>query len=96
VPLSEELLTHEQALKILVGALELLRKPKQDKLGLQRLRVLVDAIKTYDSVLEKFGRWAEIDARLLEMDQRIAELQKGGGASGKTNSVVVVRSDFSG
>ena len=32
------LLTHEEALKILAGALELLRKPGQEKLELQRLR----------------------------------------------------------
>jgi len=76
VPLSNGLLTHEQALKILAGALELLRKPGQDKLELQRLRILVDAIQAYDSVLEKFERWAEIENRLLEMDKKIQELQK--------------------
>jgi len=70
------LLTHEEALKILAGALELLRKPGQDKLELQRLRILVDAIQAYDSVLEKFERWAEIENRILEMDKKIQELQK--------------------
>ena len=76
VTLSKNLLTHEEALKILVGALETLRKPGQNKLELQRLRILVDAVQTYDSVLEKFERWVEIEARLSEMDKRIAELQK--------------------
>ena len=70
------LLTHEEALKILAGALDLLRKPGQDKLGLQRLRILVDAVQAYDSVLEKFERWAEIENRLVEMDRKVAELQK--------------------
>jgi len=73
---SKDLLTHEQALKILAGALEALRKPGQDKLELQRLRILVDAVHTYDSVLEKFERWIEIESRLLEMDKKIKELQK--------------------
>ena len=72
---SKDLLTHEEALKILAGALEALRKAGQDKLQLQRLRVLVDAVQTYDSVLEKFERWMEIESRLLEMDKKIAELQ---------------------
>jgi len=73
---SKGLWTHEQALKILAGAVEALRKPGQDKLELQRLRVLVDALQTYDSVLEKFERWVEIEERLLEMDEKIKELAK--------------------
>ncbi len=74
---SIELLIHEEALKILAGALELLRTPGQDKLELQRLRILVNTIQTYDSVLEKFERWVEIESRILEMDRKIQELQKG-------------------
>ena len=76
VPVSRDLLTHEQALKILAGAIEALRKPDQDKLELQRLRVLVDAAQTYDSVLEKFEGWVEVEQRLSEMGKKIEELQK--------------------
>ena len=36
----------------------------------------MDAIHTYDSVLEKYERWAEIEQRLLEMDKKIAELKR--------------------
>jgi len=75
----KDLLTHEEALKLLAGAIESLQQPGQDKLELQRLRILVDAIQTYDSVLEKFERWVEIEARLLEMDEKIAELKKAKG-----------------
>lgn len=74
---TKDLLTHEEALKLLAGALNALREPGQDKLELQRLRILVDAIQAYDSVLEKFERWSEIESRLLEMDKKIAELRKG-------------------
>jgi len=81
VPLNKDLLTHEQALRILAGALEALRKPGQDRLELQRLRTLVDAIQTYDSVLEKFEKWVEIENRLLEMDKKIDELQKAQNVS---------------
>jgi len=73
---SKGLWTHEQALKILVGVLEALRQPGQDKLELQRLRILVEAVHTYDSVLEKFERWMEIQTRLLEMDKKTKELHK--------------------
>jgi len=73
---SKDILTHEEALKILAGAIEALRESGQDRLELQRLRILVDAVQTYDSVLEKFERWVEIEARLLEMDKKIVELQK--------------------
>ena len=69
-------MTHEEALKVLAGALDVLRKPGQDKIELQRLRILVDAVQAYDSVLEKFERWAEIENRLLEMDRKVTELQK--------------------
>ena len=60
VPLSPNLLTHEQALKTLAGSLQLLQQPGRDKLESQRLRVLVDALQTYDSVLEKSERWSDI------------------------------------
>lgn len=76
VPLSKNLLTHEQALKILVAALDLLKQPGLEKVELQRLRILVDAIQTYDSVLEKFERWTEFESRLLEMATKIKELEK--------------------
>jgi len=76
VALGKDLLTHEEALKALAPALALLRQPGQDRLELQRLRILVDAVQVYDSVLEKFERWAEIENRFLEMDKRIQELQR--------------------
>jgi len=74
--LPANILTHEQALKLLAGALTQLQQPGQDKLELQRLRILVDALQAYDSVLEKFERWSEIESRFAEMDRKIAELEK--------------------
>ena len=56
VSLLKDLLTHEEALKVLAGALELLWQPGQDMLELQRLRILVDALQTCDSVLEMRAR----------------------------------------
>jgi len=76
VPLSEDLLTHEKVLRVLVGAIEKAGESGLDKLEIMRLKVLVDAAKTYDSVLEKFEKWVEIESRLLEMDGKIGELEK--------------------
>ena len=73
---SRALLTHEETLKLLAGALAALREPGQDRLELQRLRILVNALQTYDSTLEKFERWVEIENRLLAMDKQIRELQQ--------------------
>ena len=73
---SKDLLTHEEALKELAGAVHDLKQKGLDKLELQRLRILVDALQRYDSVLEKFEKWVEIETRLLEMDKKIAELKK--------------------
>jgi len=42
---TEDLLTHEEALKLLAGALHALQVPGQDKLELQRLRILVNAFR---------------------------------------------------
>jgi len=70
------LLTHEETLKLLAGVLTALREPGQDRLELQRLRILVNALQTYDSTLEKFERWVEIENRLLAMDKQIRALQQ--------------------
>ena len=47
------------------------------------LKVLIDASTTYDSVLEKFEKWVNIENRLLEMSdtgsiyREMAEALKG-------------------
>ena len=70
------LLTHEETLRVLTGAIAKAQKPGLDKLEIMRLKVLIDAAKTYDSVLEKFERWVELEARLLAMGEKITELEK--------------------
>ena len=46
-----------------------------DKLEIMRLKVLIEAAKSYDFLL-KFERWVDIKNRLLEMDKKIQELEK--------------------
>ena len=74
--LPSEIVTHEQVLKVLAGAMNRASEPGLDKFEIMRLKVLIDASKTYDSVLEKFEKWIEIENRLLELDKKIAELYK--------------------
>jgi len=74
--LPSDIVTHEQVLRVLAGAMKKAAEPGLDKFEIMRLKVLVDAAKTYDSVLEKFERWVEIETRLLEVDKKISELQK--------------------
>jgi len=76
ITLGKDLFTHEKVLKVLVGAIEKAGEPGLDKLEIMRLKVLVDAAKTYDSVLEKFERWVEFEAQLSEMAEEIAEIKK--------------------
>jgi hypothetical protein len=49
------LLTHEHALRDLAGAVHDLKQRGLDKLELQRLRILVDALQAYDSVLDRIS-----------------------------------------
>ena len=52
VSFKEPLLTHEEVLQVLAGAIKKGGQPKLDKVEIMRLKVLIDAAKTYDSVLE--------------------------------------------
>jgi len=67
-------------LKILAGAIARLQQPDLEKREVMQLRVLADAAKTYGSLLEKFERWVEVEAKILEMEKRLNELQKAKAA----------------
>lgn len=74
--LPKGLLTHEEALKILSGALQKLTEKDLDRTELDRLATLVDAAKTYDGVLEKFEKWVDLEQRLLKVEKWIEENNK--------------------
>ena len=67
--LPSDIVTREQILKVLAGGLKKASEPGLDKLEMMCLKVLIDASKTYDSVLEKFEKWVDIENRLLELDE---------------------------
>jgi len=74
-----DIMNHEEVLKILAGAIARLQQPDLEKREVMQLRVLADAAKTYDSLLEKFERWVEVEAKILEMEKRLNEVQKAFG-----------------
>lgn len=61
---SVDILTHEQVLKILAGALEKGKEAGLDGLEINRLNALANPAKTYDSILEKFECWMEIEQQM--------------------------------
>jgi len=75
-----DIMTHEEVLKILAGVIARLQQPDLEKKEVMQLRVLADATKTYDSLLEKFERWVEVEAKILEMEKRLNDLQKAKAA----------------
>ncbi len=74
--LPKEIVSHEQALSLLTAVLEALKQPGLDKVELQRFRILVDTVQAYDSVLDKFEKWDNIEKRFASMQKNIQELQK--------------------
>jgi len=70
-----DVLTHEQVLRILAGALEAGRREGLGKVEVERLSMLASLARTYDSILEKFERWAEFERELLEIKRRLAAVE---------------------
>lgn len=68
---SSEILTHEQVLKVLAAALEKGKESGLDSLEINRLNTLANLARTYDSILEKFERWVEIEERIRRIEQRL-------------------------
>jgi len=53
--------TREHVLNVLARAMKTASEPDLDTCELMRLNVLIDASKTYDSVLEKYEKWVDIE-----------------------------------
>lgn len=72
---SAEILTHEQVLKVLAGALGKGKEPGLDRLEIKRLNTLANLARIYDSILEKFERWVEIEQQMERIQQRLAAVE---------------------
>jgi hypothetical protein len=70
----KELPSVEEALKILAAAINALQTPNLSKVEIARLRSIIQAVKTYKELLADYINYRQIEARLIEMEQKYAEL----------------------
>jgi len=72
----EELLTMEEMLKLLMGAIELLKKPGVSGLELKRCRLIVTTARSYLSMLEIYEDMTGLEQRIIDMEARILEVYR--------------------
>jgi hypothetical protein len=74
--LPEELPSVEEALKTLAAAMKALETPGLDKTDVLRLRSLIQAASAYQIKLAEFIDYRGLEAELLELKRKYAELVK--------------------
>ena len=72
----KELLSVEDALKMLAGALKTAVKPGLNKVEVQRLQAVSSIAKTYKELLADYINYREIENKLREMEELNARLLK--------------------
>jgi hypothetical protein len=70
----KELPSIEEALKLLAAAINALQTPNLSKVEIARLRSIIQAVKTYKELLADYINYRQIENRLIEMEQKYAEL----------------------
>jgi len=92
ISLPVELPSVEEALKILAGALKAAVKPDLDKVEIQRLHVVATLAKTYKELLADYIDYRTVEAKLLEMEEKYAELtEKAKGYASKPDTAQMVQ-----
>ena len=74
--LPQELISMEEALKMLVGALKLACTPGLSKIEAQRLQVVANLSRNYIRELPVFLRLQDVEKRLFEIEGRMVEFAK--------------------
>jgi hypothetical protein len=76
----------EEVLLLLAGALKKAAEPGLGRTELQRLETIATLYKAYESGLEKYVNYRRIEAKLLELEKKYAELaEKAKGDASKPN-----------
>ncbi len=70
VPMPRELVSIEQDLKILAGALKTAAKPGLSKSEIQRLQALANIARTYKEILEDWIDYRKIELKLREIEEQ--------------------------
>jgi IS30 family transposase len=74
--LPEELISAEEALKMLVGALKMACAPGLSKVEVQRLQVVATLARTYSEKLTEYLDLRGLEQRLFELEGKYAEFAK--------------------
>jgi hypothetical protein len=74
--LPEELPSIEETLKTLEAALEALQTPGLEKTDVLRLRSIIAGAKAYKELLADYINYRGLEAELLELREKYAELSK--------------------
>jgi len=74
--LPEELISAEDALKMLVGALKMACTPGLSKVEVQRLQVVATLARTYSEKLTEYLDLRGLEQRLFDLEGKYAELAK--------------------
>jgi len=75
----DELPSVEQALKLLVAAMNALSQPGLSKADVQRLRNVVNAVKTYQGLFAEYVHYREIEIELVDLRQKYEQSGKDMG-----------------
>ena len=70
----EELPSLEEALKLLVAAMEALQKPGLSRAEVSRLRSIIQAVRTYKELLADYVDYRGIEAELIELEAKYGKL----------------------
>jgi len=83
----------EEVLLLLAGALKKAAEPGLGKTELQRLETIATLYKAYESGLEKYVNYRQVEAKLVELEKKYAELakQKTKNNATKPNTAEVVQ-----
>ena len=76
VVLPEDLISAEDALKMLVGALKMACAPGLSKVEVQRLQVVANLARVYSEKLQEYLDLRGLEKRLFELEGKYAELAK--------------------
>jgi hypothetical protein len=74
LPLSKEIPSQEEALKMLAGAFKVATKPGLTKTEVHRLKVISTIARSYDLLLANYVRYRQIEIKLMELEQKYAQL----------------------
>jgi hypothetical protein len=76
IAIPKELLSVEEALKMLAGALKASIKPGLNRLDVQRLEAVANISKTYKDLLADYIHVRDVERKLQEMEEQNAQLKQ--------------------